>query len=324
MITHDHDQDRGHHDHDHGHGSHSHAPSGSLRALTGVLALTGTIFFAELIGGLVSGSLALLSDAMHMLSDSTGLIIALVAMIVGRRAATDRATYGHRRVEVLAAMVNATAVTAISVWIVVRAIARLGGHHPIDTGLMLTVAVIGLAANAISAFILVRRQHESLNMRGAYLHVLSDLIGSVAVIIAGLIIRFTGWLPADTIASLFIAALVLPRALRLLWDSVSVLMNRVPRGVDTHEVEAALRELPGVVGVHDLHIWSTDGTEPLATCHLVVDAAAIAPSLCGADGEPCASCPVLDTAQARLRDFGISHSTIQLERAGHPRNEEIC
>lgn len=328
MIFHDHDQDRGRdHDHGHGprspHGHHSHAPTGSLRALTVVLALTGTIFFAELIGGLISGSLALLSDAMHMLSDSTGLIIALVAILIGRRSATDRATYGHRRVEVLAAMLNATAVTAISVWIVVSAVARLGGHHPIDTGLMLVVAVIGLAANAVSAVILVRRQHDSLNMRGAYLHVLSDLIGSIAVIVAGLIIRFTGWLPADTIASLFIAALVLPRALRLLWESVSVLLNRVPRGVDTQEVETALREVPGVVDVHDLHIWSTDGTEPLATCHLVVaDERPV--TLCGVEGEQCAECPVLDSAQARLRDFGITHSTIQLERAGHARHEEVC
>ncbi|AGF72302.1 cation diffusion facilitator family transporter [Corynebacterium halotolerans] len=313
MFSHGHHEDHGRHGHD-----HTHAPSGSFKALVGVLALTGTIFFAELIAGVVSGSLALLSDAMHMLSDSTGLLIALVAMLLGRRAATHRATYGHRRVEVLAAMVNATAVTAISIWIVISAIGRLGGHHPIDTDLMLIVAVIGLCANAVSAFILVRRQHESLNLRGAYLHVLSDLIGSMAVIIAGLVIRFTGWLPADTIASLFIAALVLPRSLRLLWESVSVLMNRVPRGVNTREVEAALTDLRGVTGVHDLHIWSTDGTEPLATCHLVVADGEII------DGGSGGECPVLDSAQARLRDFGIHHSTIQLERTGHAHHEEVC
>ncbi|AGF73838.1 hypothetical protein A605_14332 (plasmid) [Corynebacterium halotolerans YIM 70093 = DSM 44683] len=274
--------------------------------------LTATIFLAQVIGGLVSGSLALLSDAMHMLSDSTGLLIALVAILIGRRAATPRATYGYRRVEVLAALVNAAVVSAVSVWIVIRAVGRIGGHESIDTGVMLVVAVVGLVANVISALILIRRQHESLNMRGAYLHVLSDLVGSVAVIIAGLIIQFTGWLAADTIASLFIAALVLPRALRLLADSLSVLMNRTPQNIDAREVEAALLSLPGVTAVHDLHIWSTDGTKPLATCHLVVKDMNIS------------GCGILDAAQARLQDFEIGHSTIQIEQDGHVHHEDVC
>lgn len=297
------------HDHDPGHRT---APSGSLTALAVTFALTATIFLAQVIGGLVSGSLALLSDAMHMLSDSTGLLIALVALLIGRRAATPRATYGYRRVEVLAALVNAAVVSAVSVWIVIRAVGRIGGHESIDTGMMLVVAVVGLLANLISTLILMRRQHESLNMRGAYLHVLSDLVGSVAVIIAGLIIHFTGWLAADTIASLFIAALVLPRALRLLAESLSVLMNHTPRGVDTREVEAALVGLPGVTAVHDLHIWSTDGTKPLATCHLVVDDMNVS------DGG------ILAATQTRLQDFGIEHSTIQIEQDGHVHHEEVC
>lgn len=297
--------------HDHGH-NHGHAPAGSLKALLTVFTLTATIFLAQLLGGLVSGSLALLSDAMHMLSDSTGLLIALVAILIGRRDATHRSTYGYRRVEVLAAMINAAVVAGVSVWIVISALRRLGGHHPIDTGLMLAVAVVGLIANAISALILVRRQHESLNMRGAYLHVLSDLLGSVAVIIAGLIIHVTGWLPADTIASLIIAALVLPRALRLLSDTLSVLLEQAPRGVDTRAVESALQAVPGVLTTHDLHVWSTDGTEPLATCHLVIEEG---------DRSPC---DILHDAQEALQGFGITHSTLQLERVDHSTHEDIC
>ncbi|MDK8451436.1 cation diffusion facilitator family transporter [Corynebacterium mastitidis] len=289
--------------------AHHHAPS-SLRSLLGVIALTGTIFCAELIAGLLSGSLALLSDAMHMLSDSTGLILALVAILIGRRPPSGRATFGHRRVEVLAAAVNAVAVTAISVWIVVEALGRLRSTAQIDTTTMLLVAVIGLAANGASAMILTRRQHDSLNMRGAYLHVLSDLLGSVAVIAAGLIIRFTGFLAADTIASLIIAALVIPRSVGLARSSVRVLLNQAPEGVDTREVEGRLRAVPGVSEVHDLHLWSTDGNHPLVTCHLVVCQGGYA--------------RVLDAAQAALREIGIDHATIQVEEPGHRGHEQVC
>lgn len=305
-VTHRHD----HHDHDHDGAGHSHTPK-TLRALVTVIVLTSVIFFAELIGGLISGSMALLADAMHMLSDSTGLIIALIAMLIGRRAASASATFGYRRVEVFAAMINATVVSAISVWIVVQAFLRLGGGAEIDTDLMLIVAVIGFAANAISALILMRHQHGSMNMRGAFLHVLSDMLASVAVIIAGLIIRFTGWLPADTIASLLIAAIILPRSLRLLRDAVEVLLERVPRGVDIAEIESALRQMGCVHDVHDLHVWSLDGNNLLATVHLVVDEKSMR-------GEGCA---VLDEADAVLGNYGIGHSTIQLETPGHYAHE---
>lgn len=309
---HAHAHSAGHHDHGHSH-DHDHSFNGSLKALAVTLTMTATIFVAQVIGGLWSGSLALLSDAMHMLSDSTGLLIALVAILIGRKAATAQATFGYRRVEVIAALVNAVVVTGISVWIVVRALGRLGGDHEIETGVMLVVAVVGLLANAVSALILMRRQHDSLNMKGAYLHVLSDLLGSVAVIIAGVIIAFTGWTAADTIASLLIASLVLPRALKLLWTSLSVLLNRAPEGMDTEEIEAALDDLPGVYSVHDLHVWTTDGTEALATCHLVLKE----PTHIG-------DCRVLDAAQEKLREFGIEHSTIQLEQKCHKNHEIVC
>lgn len=309
---HDHGHAREHdHTHDHGELGHSHAPH-TLGALAGVIALTMVIFLAELIAGLVSGSLALLSDAMHMLSDSTGLILAFIAMLIGRKEASPRATYGHRRVEVLAAAVNALAVAAISVYIVYEAVERLGSGEEIDVAVMMSVAVIGLVANGVSALILAGRQSGSLNMRGAYLHVLTDLLGSVAVIVAGLIIMTTGFTAADTIASFVIAALVLPRSLKLLAASISVLLERAPKGVDVAEVARALAGIDGVVAVHDLHLWSTDGVDALATCHLVVPE------------EHFYSCGVLDQAQARLASLGVTHSTIQLELPGHSRHETVC
>ncbi|RNE48142.1 cation diffusion facilitator family transporter [Corynebacterium alimapuense] len=299
------------HGHSHGLGD-IHVATGPMGALSVALAVTGTVFLVELIGGLLSGSLALVSDAMHMLSDSAGLIIALLAALIGRRAATARATYGHRRVEVFAALINAITVSAVVVWILIQAFARLGGEHEIDTGLMLIIAVIGLLANAISAWVLSRQQEESLNVQGAFLHVMADLIGSVVVIIAALVIRWTGWTPADTLASLVIVALVLPRSLRLLWQSSEVLLERVPHGVDTERVAESLSALPGVAAVHDLHVWSTDGMTPLATCHLVIDR------------DQGIGAGILDLAQAQLREFGIEHSTIQLEYPEHLGHEQIC
>ncbi|MDR7329182.1 cation diffusion facilitator family transporter [Corynebacterium guangdongense] len=314
----DQEQEHGHdHDHDHGHG-HGHGFGGThttdapLRALIVALLITGTVFLAELVAGLVSGSLALLSDAMHMLSDSTGLILALVAMLLGRREVTSRSTYGHRRVEVVAAMINAVVVTGVVAWILIEALGRFTGPRDIDAPLMIAVAILGLAANALSAAVLVRHRDASLNMRGAFLHVLADMLASVAVIVAGVVIVLTGWTAADTIASLAIVALVAPRSIRLLLESLSVLLNRVPEGIDPAEVARRMREIPGVTDVHDLHIWSTEGVTSLATCHLVVDP----------DREE--GCHVLDAAQARLRELGIEHSTIQLELPEHRSHEDIC
>lgn len=308
MHTHSHDS---RHSHGHTH-DHSHANSDSLKALLVSFAMTATIFVAQVIGGLISGSLALLSDAMHMLSDSTGMVIAIVALIIGRKAATARSTFGYRRVEVIAAMVNALVVTATVATIIYSAVSRLGSDYEIQTGTMVSVAMVGLLANAVSALILMRRQNYSLNMKGAYLHVLSDLLGSVAVIFAGIIIWLTGWTYADSIASFIIAGMVLPRALGLLRDSVSVLLNRAPASIDTDAVKKAVAALPHVAAVHDLHVWTTDGTEPLATCHVVV-----------ADGVH-ANCDILDAVQARLRDFNIKHSTIQIERPAHINHEVVC
>ncbi|MDU5018820.1 MAG: cation diffusion facilitator family transporter, partial [Corynebacterium sp.] len=183
-----------HHDHD-----HSSTP---LRALLIALGITGTVFFAELIGGWLAGSMALMADAMHMLSDAAGLIIAVLAVLVGRRQASAQATYGYRRVEVLAALANAVMVLAISVWIVVEAVRRLQSPAEVQGKTMLIIAVIGLVANALSAWVLNRHRKSSINVEGAFLHVLVDMLGSVAVIVAGIVVLTTGFVAADVIASL--------------------------------------------------------------------------------------------------------------------------
>lgn len=309
------------HTQDHsGHSHHSpHHPQGG-RALAVVIAMTTTIFLAELIGGLVSGSLALLADAGHMLSDSAGLVLAAVALLVGRKPANRKSTFGYRRAEVLSALVNAIAVALIAIWILIEAIRRVGSDVAIDTGLMMIVATIGLLANLISAAMLHRAAGESMNIRGAYLHVLVDLFGSVAVLVAGGIIYATGWVLADTIASVLIVALVLPRAWQLLKQAGAVLMEQVPGGIDISDIQQRIEALDGVKQVHDLHVWTIDGEELIATLHVVRDASD--PNAAGSE----ADCHVLDDVQRALREHeGITHSTVQIEQPGHSEHEPgIC
>ena len=291
--------------HAHHHGHNHHPPTDApLKALSAALAITAVVFLAELVGGWVTGSMALMADAMHMLSDAAGLIIAVIAVIIGRKSTTAAATYGFRRVEVLAALLNAVTVLLLSVWIVVEAVRRLSSPGHIMAGPMMVIALVGLVANAASAVVLNRQRANSINVEGAFLHVLVDLFGSVAVLAAGAVILFTGWGAADVVASFLIAALVLPRAWQLMNQSVRVLLEQVPPGFDTCRIEPALRAVPGVVDMHDLHLWSLDGNNVLASAHLVV-----AP---GEDADE-----VLRGAQAELAAFGIGHSTIQIERPGH-------
>ncbi len=289
--------------------SHSHAPTDApLRALLIVLGVTGTVFFAELIGGLITGSVALLADAMHMLSDAAGLIIAVVAIFIGRRSATAQATFGYRRVEVLAALVNAVTVLGISAWIVVEAFQRLHQSVEVMAGPMMIIAVIGFLANAISAWVLNRQRDHSVNVQGAFLHVLADMLGSVAVLVAGGVIIVTGWQYADVIASLVIAALVLPRAWQLMMQALRILLEQAPPGYQPAEIDILLRQVDNVLDVHDLHLWSLDGTSALASMHLVVP-------------EGCDPAAVLCAAQQELQERGIAHATIQVERAAHAGHE---
>ena len=313
---HEHDHDHSHHDHDHDHHghdhNHSHVPS-SLKALLGVLFFTAVIFFAELFGGWYSGSLALISDAMHMLSDSTGLVVAAVAILLARRTATKTATYGYKRFEVVAALLNAVSVSIISIWIVFEAVERFRNGETIDITVMLIVGVIGLVANIFGAIVLHGHSHDNMNVRGAYLHVLVDLFGSVAVIVAALLMQFTGILWADTVASLIIAALILPRSVKLAWESLRVLLEQVPVGVDTEDIVEKLETVEGVSAVHDLHVWSLDGNKLLATCHVVM-----------ADEKPLSGCGVLDDVQQAFKELGIEHTTVQIEGTKHHNHEIIC
>ena len=284
---------------------------GGLRAMVLVLGFSGIIFLAELIGGLVSGSLALVADAMHMLSDSLGLLVAIAAVIIGRRGATSSATYGFRRVEVLAALVNALSVALISLWIVWEAISRLGSGETINVPVMLGVGTIGLIANVFGALVLHGHAHDNMNVRGAYLHVLADLLGSIVVIVAAIAMWLWGITWVDMVASMVIATLIVPRSLKLANSAVRVLLEQAPRDVDADRVVVDLLSLPEVESVHDMHLWSLDGKELLGTCHLVVSV-------------PLGECGLLDRVQGIFAAHGVGHSTVQLESAEHGDHEHRC
>lgn len=306
----------GNHTSGHGHG-HSHgavtATGRHRKRLIIVVAITAAVFVIQVIGGLVSGSLALLADAGHMLTDSTGLIIALVASVLASRPATAARTYGLQRVEVLAALVNACLLVAVAVWVLIRAVDRWSQPEDIASGLMLAVAVVGAVANTIGLLILRGGKDESLNLRGAYLEVLGDLIGSLTVVVAAVVIMLTGWTRADSIASILIFVLIVPRAFGLLRDVVDVLLEATPRGVDLAMIRQHIKEVDGVVDVHDLHAWTITSGVPVLSAHVVVDAGCIAS---GRTGE------VLDRlAECLGEHFDVEHCTFQLEPEGHQAHE---
>lgn len=295
---------------------HDHAPSaGGIRSasnrrlLTISLTLTATVMVIQVIGALLSGSLALLADAAHMFTDSSGLVIALIASVVAARPADDRRTFGYQRAEVFGAMLNAVILIVLATWVAFEGIGRLINPSEVEIagGLMLVVAIAGLTANAISMWLLSRAQRTSINVRGAYLEVMGDLIGSVAVIVAAIVILLTGWMPADAIASLFIAAMILPRAIALLREVFSVLSESAPKGTAVEEIRQHLLETEGVEGVHDVHVWQLTRGAPVFTAHV-----SVTPELL-ADGR---SAQLLTELQACLADhFDVEHSTFQLEPA---------
>jgi cobalt-zinc-cadmium efflux system protein len=303
------------HGHPHGH-SHGNGQTGTgrhRRRLVIVLAITAAVFVVEVLGGLISGSLALLADAAHMLTDSAGLIIALLGASLATRAANARRTFGLQRAEVLAALLNALLLVGVSVWVLIQAVDRFQEPGRIDTGLMLLVAVVGAVANTAGLLILRRGQAESLNLRGAYLEVLGDLAGSVAVIVAAVLITVTGWTRFDALASLVIFALIVPRAWSLLRDVVDVLLEATPRGVDLDEVRRHILDVRGVVDVHDLHAWTITSGVPVLSAHVVVDDACIERGQTGL---------VLDRLGECLQGhFDVEHCTFQLEPVGHRDHE---
>ena len=298
------------HSHDHGVGT---ATGRHRRRLVAVLGINVGVLVLQVIGGLASGSLALLADAGHMLTDSTGLVIALIATSLAARPATSIRTFGLQRVEILAALTNGLLLVGIAVWVLIRAVDRWNEPEHVDSGLMLAVAVVGAIANTIGLLILRGGKDESLNLRGAYLEVLGDLMGSVAVVVAALVIMLTGWTRADSIASLAIVVLILPRAWSLLRDVVDVLLEATPKGVDLATVREHIREVPGVVDVHDLHAWTITSGVPVLSAHVVVDEDCITE---GRSGE------VLDRLGECLgHHFDVEHCTFQLEPVGHAEHE---
>lgn len=286
----------------HGHGHERGAASQRRLALT--LVLTSTYMVAEVVGGLASGSLALLADAGHMLSDSAALALSLFALWIARRPPTPQRTFGHYRAEVLAALVNGAALLAIAAGIVHEAWGRAFAPPAVQGGVVLGVGLGGLAVNLVALWILEGARHESLNVRGAWLHVVTDALGSVAALAAGALILAFGWHWADPLASALICALIVFSAWHLLRDVVNVLMEGVPGHIDLDEVRAALATTPGVTGVHDLHVWTiTTGVEALSG-HVVV-----------ADDR--ATGPLLRALRETLHDrFGLHHVTLQLEPEG--------
>jgi cobalt-zinc-cadmium efflux system protein len=299
-----------------GHG-HSHAPATAggahRRRLVVVLGLTLAVLAAEVVGAVLSGSLALLADAGHMATDAAGLALALAAVSLAQRPARGRRTFGWQRVEILAAVANGLLLLAVAAYVLVEAIRRIGQPPEIGSGLMLVIASIGLVVNLGSLAVLHRGRDASLNMRGAYLEVLADALGSVAVIVAAVVIVTTGWTPADIVASAVIGGLVVPRAWHLLREAFDVLLEAAPRGVDLHDVRAHILGVDGVLDVHDLHAWTITSGLPVLSAHVVVTDEALA---AGHGGR------VLDALCSCLGDhFDLEHCTFQLEAAAHAGHE---
>ena len=285
--------------HDHG------APPahGRGRALGLVLGLTVLLAAVEAVGGVLTGSLALLADAGHMVSDASSAGLALFAVWLAGRPATPERSFGFKRAEILAALANGLALVVVALWILVEAYRRLDDPPEVLGGWMLALALGGLAVNLAAAWFLLRSERASLNVQAALRHVLADLLGSLGVIVAAILILTTGWERADPIVSAAIALLVLASSWGVLRDSVSILLEAAPRGIDPHEVEAAIVAAPGVVSVHDLHVWTITSGFPALAAHVLV----------GEDEDCHARRRELE--ELLERRFGIDHTTLQVDHA---------
>ena len=291
--------------------SHDHARRSvdHRKRLALVLGITCTILVVEVVGALLSGSLTLFADAGHMATDAGGIGLSLLAMWFAARPSSPSRTFGSYRLEILAAVANALLLCAVGVYILVEAVLRLVEPPTVASGTMLVFGAIGLAANAVSLGLLRQGQAESLNVRGAFLEVLSDTFGSAAVLVAAGAIWLTGFQRADAIASAVVGALILPRTWRLIREALDVLLESAPKGIDLAEVRQHMLEERGVVEVHDLHAWTITSGMPVLSAHIVV-------------ADPSSSGQVLDRLCECLRGhFDIDHSTIQVEPAGHRHHE---
>ena len=298
------------HDHDH---SVVGAVPGHRKSLAWVLGISTTIMIAEVLGAFLSGSLALLADAGHILSDVAGLTLALVAATLALRPATPERTWGYRRAEVLAAAAQASLLLAVGSFILVEGVRRLVHPPPVESGVMFAFAVVALLGNGISIWVLTRTRRGNLNTRAAFLEVLNDALGALAVLIAAVVISTFGWLRADAVTSIGVGLLILPRTIRMLRETVDVLMEATPRGVNLTDVRGHVLGIPHVVAIHDLHATQVATDLPVLTAHVVVE------DDCFKDGHLPG---LLDELQSCLADhFDVAHSTFQFEPIGHGGHE---
>jgi len=282
---------------------HDHTRAGSRRALAIALALTASYTAVEVVGGLAAGSLALLADAVHMLSDNFALAVALVAVWLASKPATPERTFGFKRAEVLAALANGVLLVALSIWIFVEAATRLRDPGDVLGGWMLVIALVGLVVNVAAGLVLHGARGASVNVEAAFRHVLADLLGSIGVAAAALVILTTGWVEADPLVSILIGLLVLASAWSILRDSTAILLEATPRGIDATALGRRLASAPGVVEVHDLHVWTITSGFPALSAHVLVR-----------PGEDCHG-RRRELEQLLRDEFGLVHTTLQVDHA---------
>ncbi len=296
--------------HEHGHSAGRAVDRSRLRV---VLLVTLTVAVVELVGAFLSGSLALFADAGHMFTDTAAIVVALSASYVATLPASPRRTFGYHRAEILAALINAVVLLGVCGYLAYAGVSRLLDPVGVDAGQMLVFASVGLAANLVSMALLAARREESLNMRGAFLEVLGDAFGSAAAIVSGVVVLTTGFDRADSIASLVIAVLILPRAWSLLRDCVGVLLEAAPPGLDVEDVRQHLAGASGVVDVHDLHAWQITSGMPAMSAHVTVTDAALESRGVGQILDELSDCVATH--------FGIDHATFQVEPESHQDHE---
>jgi cobalt-zinc-cadmium efflux system protein len=284
---------------------HGHSlESGRRRALALALAITASFTVVEVVGGVLTGSLAVLADAVHMLSDNVALALALVALWLAAKPGTPERTYGYKRAEVLAALANGVTLVALAIWIFVEAIRRLESPEDVLGGWMLVIALVGIGVNLSAGAILYRAREGSLNVEAAFRHVLADLLGSFGIGVAGVIILATGWVRADALVGIFIGILVLASSWSILRDATRILLEAAPKGIETGSVGRRLAAAPGVVEVHDLHVWTITSGFPALSAHVLV----------GRE-EDCHQ--RRRELELLLREeFGIAHTTLQVDHVG--------
>ncbi|MFD5496047.1 cation diffusion facilitator family transporter [Streptomyces sp. NPDC127091] len=307
------------HDHGHAHG----APAGGTASaayrgrLRVALTITLGVMVVEIVGGVLSGSLALVADAAHMATDALGLGMALLAIHFANRPPSERRTFGYARAEILAALANCLLLLGVGGYVLFEAVQRFVSPAETEGGLTLVFGAIGLVANMVSLALLMRGQKESLNVRGAFLEVAADALGSLAVIVSALVVMATGWAAADPIASLLIALMIVPRSFKLLRETLDVLLEAAPKDVDMAQVRAHILATDGVEDVHDLHAWTITSGMPVLSVHVVVR-----PEVLDALGHE----KMLHELQSCLGDhFDVEHCTFQLEPRGHAEHEaRLC